>query len=496
MDILLDSNVIIELEGPERILPESIADMVRLSQELGYRMNTHPCQVDDLKRDKNETRKQIQLSKLRQYPTLENPPVPSGFELMEYGWSQKNDHDRCDNLLLFAVKRSAVRILVTEDRKMHAKARRAGIGEQVYFVEELLSRLRDEYARKLLTSTCAKIETKYLYEIDVRQPFFNSLRASYSGFNDWFNRCASEKRRAWVIEDDGNLSALCVFKEEKDEIVTDTNDCLYGRSLKLCTFKVADLGKKLGERLLFVSFKMAVENDFDYVYLQVREEGQGFLLNLLQDYGFVRLGEYHDDITYVKDMRRGVYNEGLSESERLEYDVRYYPHFLFGPEVKKYVVPIRPDFHDKLFPDLKHQPEFFDDVNGFDSEANAIKKAYICRSSIKTLQPGDLLFFYRSHQGKTIRCIGFVEETKRSSVADDIDSFVSKRTVYSHREIEEIVRGGETIAILFRVVCYLGKPITESEIRSSSMPWPIQSICGIPEESFAKLQENRKESFV
>lgn len=122
MDILLDSNVIIELEGPERILPESIADMVRLSQELGYRMNTHPCQVDDLKRDKNETRKQIQLSKLRQYPTLENPPVPSGFELMEYGWSQKNDHDRCDNLLLFAVKRSAVRILVTEDRKMHAKA--------------------------------------------------------------------------------------------------------------------------------------------------------------------------------------------------------------------------------------------------------------------------------------------------------------------------------------------------------------------------------------
>lgn len=496
MDILLDSNVIIELEGPERVLPESIADMVRLSQELGYRMNTHPCQVDDLKRDKNETRKQIQLSKLRQYPTLVNPPVPSEFELMEYGWSQRNDHDRCDNLLLFAVKRSAVRILVTEDRKMHAKARRAGVGEQVYFVEELLSRLRDEYARKLLTSTCAKIETQYLYEIDVRQAFFDSLRASYPGFDEWFNRCASEKRRAWVIKDEERLSALCVFKEEKDEIVTDSNERLSGRSLKLCTFKVADLGKKLGERLLFVSFKTAVDNDFDYVYIQVREEGQDFLLTLLQDYGFVKLGKYHNDATYVKSMRRGAYNEGMSASERLEYDVRYYPHFLFGQEVNKYVVPIKPDFHDKLFPDLKAQTDFFDEIYGLNSEANAFKKAYVCRSSIKALKPGDLLFFYRSHKGKMIRCIGFVEATRRSSVADEIDSFVSKRTVYSHSEIEEIVRGGEAIAILFRVACYLTKPVTEDEIKSSSIPWPIQSICKIPEESFAKLQKNREESFV
>ena len=496
MDILLDSNVIIELEGPDKILPESVAEMVRLSHELGYRLYSHPCQFDDLNRDSNENRRRIQLSKLKQYPSLVNPPLPNQFELLENGWGESSDNDRCDNLLLFAVKRSAVRFLITEDRRMHTKARRAGIGEQVFFIEEFLALLRQERARQLLTSNCAQVVTRFLYELDVSDSFFDSLRLSYKGFDSWFNRCASEKRRAWAVEDGNRLSALCVFKEEKDEIVTDANERLMGRSLKLCTFKVSDRGKKLGERLLFVSFKEAVANNFDYVYVQVREYGQDCLIDLLLEYGFVKMGTYHDDVTYVKDMRRGVISDNMTESGRLEYDIMYYPHFLFGPEIKKFVVPIKPDFHDRLFPDLNPRPTLFDRAFGLDSEANAIKKAYICRSPIKTLRVADLLFFYSSHPDKAIKCVGFVEAIKRSDDPEEIASFVSKRTVYSQQEIKELVNGGEAIAILFRVVRYLQRPISSEDIKALSISWPIQTICSMSDEAFNKLRLLRNEDFI
>lgn len=495
MDILFDSNVILELEGPDKVLPESIADMVRMSQELGYRIYTHPCQVEDLKRDRDEERKRIQLSKLRQYPVLESPPSPNKFELMECGWSENNDNDRCDNLLLFAVKRSAVRFLITEDRRMHAKARRAEIGEQVFFVEEFLALLRQQQARKLIITNCASIQNKYLYQLNLQDEFFDSLRASYSEFDAWFKRCAEEKRRAWVVEDKGRIQALCVFKEEHDEIVTDANERLHGKSLKLCTFKVSDRGKKLGERLLFVAFTAAQAHSFDYVYVQVRESGQSCLLDLLQEYGFVRLGEYRNDVTYVKDMRLGAARPNLTAEERLEFDILHYPHFLLDASVKKYVVPIKPEFHDRLFPDLNQRPTLFDEAFGLNSEANAIKKAYVCRSPIKALQPGDMLLFYCSHIDKRIRCIGIVEATKRSANAEDIMSFVSKRTVYSCEEIRSLVNESEAIAILFRVVRYLSKAISADELKRANVSWPIQTICNVSEEAFDRLREGRSEDF-
>ncbi len=497
MDILFDSNVILELEGPDKVLPESIADMVRMAQELGYRIYTHPCQVEDLGRDRDEKRKRIQLSKLRQYPVLVNPPTPNKFELMENGWGENNDNDRCDNLLLFAVKRSAVRFLITEDRRMHAKARRAKIGEQVFFVEEFLSLLKQQQAQKLLITNCVSIQNKYLYQINLQDEFFDSLRANYGGdkFDAWYKRCAEEKRQAWVVEDKGRIRALCVFKEEHDEIVTDANERLLGKSLKLCTFKVADRGKKLGERLLFVAFRAAQEHAFDYVYVQVRELGQSCLLDLLQEYGFVRLGEYHNDVTYVKDMRGGIAHTSLCADERLEFDILHYPHFLSDASVKKYIVPIKPEFHDRLFPDLNSRPTLFDAAFGLDSEANAIKKAYICRSPIKTLQPSDLLMFYCSHGDKRVRCIGIVEATKRSANAEEIMSFVSKRTVYSFEEIASLIKGGETIAILFRVVRYLTKAISADELKSAKVPWPIQTICNVSEAMFERLREERDEDF-
>ena len=139
MKVLFDTNILIELEQPGVVLPEALAEMVRLSRELGYEIFLHPGQVEDFLRDKDDNRRTVRLSRIRQYPMLVNPPVPTNEELTELSWSEANDHDRIDNLLLFAIKRSAASILVTEDRRMHAKAKRAGLEEKVHTADDFLA---------------------------------------------------------------------------------------------------------------------------------------------------------------------------------------------------------------------------------------------------------------------------------------------------------------------------------------------------------------------
>ena len=50
MKVLFDTNILIALEKPGEILPESLAEMVRLARELKYDICVHPAQVEDLKR--------------------------------------------------------------------------------------------------------------------------------------------------------------------------------------------------------------------------------------------------------------------------------------------------------------------------------------------------------------------------------------------------------------------------------------------------------------
>lgn len=487
MTVLFDTNVIVELEGPYKALSSTIADMVRTAHEVNCEIVVHPSQIDDLNRDEDLNRRAIQLSRIKQYQMLENPPAPSDFDLLNMGWSQNNDHDRIDNLLLFAVKRSAVRFLVTEDRGMHAKARRAKISERVFFVAEFLEYLKSQKHTGIKPSVCVAISTKFLYELDVDNHFFDSLRNRYDGFNTWYHTCAEQRRQAWVVKDGDEIGALCIFKEERDEKVTDDGVILRGKILKLCTFKVADTGKKLGERLLFVAFQVAREGRFDYVYLHVKDEGQDRLLELLDDYGFEHVGNYKGDEVYSKDMRKTAVCVESEPEKRLAYDIRHYPYVADDANVRKFVVPIQPNFHDRLFPDLKAQMSLFDITDGLTSESNAIKKAYLCKSKSTLIRPGDLVFFYRSKDVKSIRCVGVVEDTLRSGIADELAAFVSKRTVFSRGEIEDMTKTGPALAVLFRVVRYFKKPIESAVIQRHGIAWPIQSIITLPEAAYVGL---------
>ena len=150
-------------------------------------------------------------------------------------------------------------------------------------------------------------------------------------------------------------------------------------------------------------------------------------------------------------------------------------------------MPIRPIFHDRLFPDLNLQQDLFVACDGLCSEANAIKKAYLCGSRIKALQMGDLLFFYCSQTRKSVQCFGFVESVLRSRDAEELAAYVSKRTVFTRGEIDEMVRHGEVIAILFRLVKYFKRAVPLNAMVNDRIARRIQSICRVSEDAYGRL---------
>ncbi len=467
------------------MLDPSLAEMCRLSEQNGHVLYTHPAQKEDIQRDRDEKRRNIVLSRLHQYQIIPSPPQISEDELQQYGWRQISDNDRIDNLLLHALCRGAVHFLVTNDKEIHKKARQAQVQEQVHRLDQFLAFLKSQTVA--YQPPPYGIQERYLHEFDVNQPFFDSLREGYDGFNRWYLGVAGNHRKAWCISDGDTVHAICIYKQEDHPRIVDGDSSLEGKALKLCTFKVGERarGRKLGERLLFSAFKYAVEHDIPYVYLHTYGKEQEMLVSLCQDYGFELAGKYEgrDDV-YLKAMHAPY--SAQAGAEPLAYAIKYYPHYIDIDSVGKFILPIQPKYHNDLFADTSDTARglFANDPNLYNPQSNTIKKAYICHANTTQLRPGDLLFFFRTYDRQSIECMGVVEHTYRGQQITKVLPMVSKRTVYSKEEIAEWLKK-ETLVILFRFIRNFS-PIRKDVLVQSGIQGPIQSIRKITHEQYLR----------
>ena len=485
MNILIDTNILIPLEDTARLLDPSLAQLCRLSEANGHVLYTHPSQQEDINRDRDEQRRRIVLSRLEQYQIIPAPPQLSDAELQQYGWKEDSDNDRIDNLLLHALCRGAVHFLVTNDKGIHRKARQAQVQEQVHHLDQFLAFLVSQVGEE--APPPFGIQERYLHEFNVQQPFFDSLREGYEGFNGWYIRAAQAQRKAWCISDNETVQAICIYKQEDNPRIVDGGPTLDGDVLKLCTFKIGRTvrGRKLGERLLFTAFKYAVEHDISYVYLHTFGKEQEMLVSLCEDYGFQCAGKYkgRDDV-YLKKMCPPVSRD--ADIKPLDYAVEYYPQYIDEEDVDKYIVPIRPSYHNDLFADISDNASslFAHDPKMYGPQANTIKKAYLCHANTKSVGQGSLLLFYRTHDRKSVECIGVVEQTYRGRDIGKVLPLVSKRTVYSRKEIEELLQK-ETLIILFRLLRTF-PPIRQLVLDKAGIKGPIQKIRKITHEQYEK----------
>ncbi len=485
MRILLDTNIIIPLEDSSRTLGESFSELVRLASGNSHILIVHPATLDDIKRDPDAQRKAISLSRVRKYPILENPPALGAAELERLALKQENANDVVDNLILYSIYKDAADILVTEDRELHRKAVQLGLDDRVYYIQQATESLRRLHTR--VPVVLPNIEELYLHQLDLENAFFDSLRADYRGFDEWFRTAARSGRKAWVHRDDAGVpAAIAIYKEETSPQITIDRRGIPGKVLTLATFKVGEeiRGRKIGELLLKAAFRYATNNRIEHIYITMRPGEQVYLEGLCLDFGFYHFGEAlvdgEIDSVYIKDHPA---NPPVNDLPALEYHKRYYPHIKSGPKQSKFIVPIRPEYHVMLFPDHQRQPGLF----SYSRVGNAIKQAYLSHARVSDVVSGDVLLFYRSDDLKAITSVGVVESAYQSQDADKILQLVSKRTVYSYEDIKAM-SNKQTKVLLFRLATHCANDVSYDWLLDEEVVHGyIQTIRKITDESFQKI---------
>lgn len=221
-------------------------------------------------------------------------------------------------------------------------------------------------------------------DINLDDPFFDSLKRNYAEFTDWFMRKAVSGESAYILTNAKGLIDAFLYLKIETESVSDIEPSLEeGVKIKVGTLKVNAHGTRLGERLVKKIFDYAVVNNADIVYVTVFDEHES-LIDLLIRYGFTQYGFKQTingkEKVLVKSMRE-IHNDLL-----LDYPL------IQTKEARKFVLSIRPEFHSKLFPDSILNNEAPYDIIRDVSATNSIHKTYLCyMRGVQELKANDVV---------------------------------------------------------------------------------------------------------
>jgi ribosomal protein S18 acetylase RimI-like enzyme len=481
------------------IIQKRFSDLIRGCQENHVEVFVHEASVEDISRDTNLVRREATLSRIKKFVPLKGVATPSSDELTSTYGANKKPNDLVDAKLLHAVKSEVVDFLISEDGGLHKRAKLAGIDTLVFTVAEALAWLDREYkdAPVILPS----VQSRQAYSLDPKDPIFGEIKKSYPPFDDWLRKVRKQHRDCWVVEGAGKIAGIIIRKDEEHVEAETVN--LGPRIMKICTFKVAEpfRGHRLGEQLLKQALWYVQFNGYDLVYLTIFAEEQPVLVLLLEDYGFVATKtKANGESVMEKVIGRGPVVRQARESA-LSATRRSYPRFVDDASVGKFVIPIHPPFHQKLFPEF----QLLDESSGAGTgkPGNTIEKVYLCRSPTRSLNEGDVLFFYMTARGKgrgkqTITTAGVVKSVRYSGDLEQIKRWTAKRSVYSDAELASMsnARSDPLMIIDFLLIGHCDAAIPLAELVGTRVlnSWP-QSLVHLPDQRYATLKKMFKLGF-
>lgn len=488
MRILIDTNIVIYRED-DRVLSANLQRLLALLSNLGVSLLVHPLSVKDIEQDSNKDRRQVILSKIKTYPFLEEAPNPAKDDEYQQQLEVSNrEANSVDNHILYALYKDAVDFLITEDKGIHKKARRLGLGDRVFLIVDAINTL-GQLTRKEWAIPPPALKEEFVYNLNPKDPIFDSLRDDYPEFDEWFKKISRQGRKCFIYRrEDGTAGALLIFKIENEQI--NSNPPLgQKRRLKISAFKVTHVGYKLGELLIKLSIDTSIKNNLDEIYLTVFTEKYERLVELITDFGFSKVAiNSRGETVFVKRLVPDP-----EEAKRIApSDIAkiFYPSYFDGEGVRKFIIPIRQQYHSRLFTDYpERQLSLAEFAGEFITEGNTITKAYICHAKSKQMGAADVILFYLSGR-QTLTSVGVVETVHRDiKDSNHIIRLVGKRTVYTTEEIEEISKE-PTMVILFRHHFHLKKAISLAQLRAmgalSSAP---QSIVKISNRNYLSIKQ-------
>ena len=254
--------------------------------------------------------------------------------------------------------------------------------------DEIKKKIRNNLRRRPMD-----LQVQRFSDINLNDSFFDSLRASYPEFNEWYNKKAAAGATAYCYYVDNELKDFLYLKIEEEELSDLTPALPAKKRLKVGTFKVdnEDRHTTRGERFMKKIMDMAIAENVDEIYVTMfpTEELQG-LIRMFEKFGFSHIADKpHEggnaEYVLIKDMTTHV------DDFKLDYP------FVKKASSNKYVLSIVPEFHTHLFPDsiLKNEKKY--DLIQDVSETNSIYKIYLCwMQGTRNLKAGDKLIIYRT----------------------------------------------------------------------------------------------------
>ena len=496
---LIDTNVIIHLEDNRTVEP-AFSSFTSLAAKHKVDVFVHEAARDDIGRDSDARRRRISLSKLKKFQLLAKVRGLTSTELeAEFGLLSK-PNDVVDATLLHALRIGAADFLVTQDRRLHDRARRhsAEIGRRVLYVADAVQLLRTTF--EPIEAPIRFVEEVQAHSIPLTDTIFDSLREDYAGFDGWWTKkCVKPRRPCWIVEDDG-IAGLLVRKDETGADTDATQKVT--KILKICTFKVRPekRGIKIGELLLKKVFWFAQRNRYGLVYVTTYE-GQTSLIDLLEYYGF--------NHTYTKVDGERVYEKRMSTTalDPVDGESRFdthrlnYPRFVVATDTMAFGIPIKEDYHDVLYPDLRQQIQFdlFDPQGaggGPRRPGNTIRKVYLCRAPSKLGPPGFLLFFYKGKSklppSQAITTLGILEDVRVAQSTRELLQMTGGRSVYSEQALEawKASANSPVKVINFLLAAYIDPAIDLDQLKAMGI------ICEHPPQSIYQIARAKRSALL
>lgn len=454
MRALLDTNIVIHRENTQAT-SLTIGKLFYWLDKLHYEKLIHPYTVDELRKYHNSQMQSLYDAKLDAYTTMKSVAVQTDnfHDLLKD--TPKTDNDRIDNQLLYEVYCGRADILITEDRRMRKKAEQLGISERVFTINAFITKASNENP-ELIDYKILAVKKDFFGNIDVSNPFFDTFRDAYDGFDSWFTRKCDEE--AYVCRTDKNeiLGFLYLKTEDETENYSDiTPTFLPKRRLKVGTFKVEASGFRLGERFIKIIFDNAIERHLNEIYITLFTDRPELcaLHDLLSRWGFVKYGTKSTngktETVLIKQL--GVYDESISIKKN-------FPNIKYARQ--KFFLPIEAKYHTPLLPDSQLKTENEVDFLGEKPHRYALQKVYISFSYKRNMRPGDFLVLYRKgvtpgRKGyeSVVSTIGVIDEVKYNfKDKDEFLKYCENRTVFTPEELNYFWRTKKDMILVIKFI--------------------------------------------
>lgn len=434
MKALLDTNIIIHREA-NKIVSQDIGILYRWLDRGLYTKCIHSATIEEVKKNPCKETVDLFLVKLESYEIIDIPsPLQDEVKTVSRHFDT-TENDKVDTILLNEIFVERVDILITEDKKIHRKAKELGIKDKVFTIDSFLEKTFAEHP-ELVNYKVLNVQKLKFGKIDLNDTFFDTLKEDYLGFNKWFIRKYDEEAYITINSNNGMLLSFLYLKvEDENENYSNINPQFSAkRRLKVGTFKVISNGFRLGERFVKIIFDNALKNQVQEIYVTIynKRPEQRKLIELLEQWGFVLWGKKGEELVYVRDFSP-------------KFDINNlkccFPYI--SKEKNVYIVPIYPEYHTELLPDsilnTESPEEFIEDF----PHRNCINKVYVSRAMEPYPSIGDILVFYRTggYYKSVITTIGEVVEVKADfQDENDFILYCRKKSVYPELALREMWR--------------------------------------------------------